>query len=268
MNKTLFEIDNSERERILEMHQGATKKQYLSEQKKPTIQQTIESTLTGYDSEIPEFLNLVVQNKGKTNIKLTETGILFFYSKEETNVGTLRTFTVQPFNGLPILVEGVRFDNRLGTNWKESSPKDIIKPVNTVNDVWRDAGNNNEIKLNTIWNTEFVVNNLPDKSVFQDIINNAIQYVQKNQALFKTEFHKITRSEYAIKTWWNESSSPITFNRSQYYTMFIKKVVGNAKTVLDIIQDSELIEHIMYKVKYWRSNNNYTELKANIPKPI
>ena len=31
MNKKLFKIDDSERQRILEMHQGATKKQYLGE---------------------------------------------------------------------------------------------------------------------------------------------------------------------------------------------------------------------------------------------
>ena len=30
--KKLFEIDNSEKQRILEMHQNATKKNYLSEQ--------------------------------------------------------------------------------------------------------------------------------------------------------------------------------------------------------------------------------------------
>jgi hypothetical protein len=55
--KKLFEIDNSEKQRILEMHQNATKKNYLSEQNKPqTNPNLLEPSVVGLTQEQLDYI--------------------------------------------------------------------------------------------------------------------------------------------------------------------------------------------------------------------
>lgn len=59
-----YRIDNSERERILNLHESATKRQYLSEQKQGTIK----------DAEIDRYSD-EVKNAEKFNINVADDGI-------------------------------------------------------------------------------------------------------------------------------------------------------------------------------------------------
>ena len=103
-------------------------------------------------------------------------------------------------------------------------------------------GNTTTEKLNNIWNE----GNIP-----QEVIKKAFEYIQKNQAKFKTAFHKFTRSEYAIKNYWNGFQ----------YDFFMDKLKRTAKLVIDLVQDDELIDHIEFKKENPRSDGKYPELK-------
>jgi ribulose 1,5-bisphosphate carboxylase large subunit-like protein len=106
--------------------------------------------------------------------------------------------------------------------------------------------------MNTIWNTL-------DSTKTQEVINAGIQFIKNNQQLFKTEFHKVTRSKRTIELYWTDT--PRTVDTSQYALGFASKITGNAKLVLDAVKDDLLLQHIDFKVKNFRSNGAYPELK-------
>ena len=108
-------------------------------------------------------------------------------------------------------------------------------------------GNTTTEKLNNLWN---------DSGFQPVVIKKALEYIQKNQAKFKAAFHKFTRSEYAIKNYWNGFQ----------YDFFMDKLKGTAKLVIDLVQDDELIDHIEFKKQNPRSDGKYPEL--NIPAAV
>jgi len=70
-------------------------------------------------------------------------------------------------------------------------------------------------------------------------------------------FHRVSRSEYAIKNWWGDT--PQTFDRSQY-GMWMNKYKDNVLKVIDLVQDDELMYNIRFKVDNFRNNGEYPEL--------
>jgi hypothetical protein len=81
--KKLFEIDNSEKQRILEMHQNATKKNYLSEQNTPNKIQTnpnlLEPSVVGLTQEQMDY---IINNFKRQNTFVFPNNDMLFLSSQ------------------------------------------------------------------------------------------------------------------------------------------------------------------------------------------
>ena len=117
------------------------------------------------------------------------------------------------------------------------------------------AGNSYIEKLNNNWNDS--------KSFTPEVIKKAFELIQRNQAAYKKAYHKFTRSESAIKNYWKPNSN--SWSGSQYKISVLNKLEGNAVKAIDLVQDTGLIQYIMYKVKNFKSDGNYPELDGKLP---
>ena len=91
----------------------------------------------------------------------------------------------------------------------------------------------------------------------QPVIDGVLQFIGNNQEKFKKAFHQVSRSKSAIKYWWGET--PNTADKSAY-VMWMDKYKTNAKEMINLVQDDELMYNIRFKVKNFRSNGEYPEL--------
>ena len=110
-------------------------------------------------------------------------------------------------------------------------------------------GNGNAAKLNNNWN---------DSDFFTpEVIKKAFEHIQKNQAAYKKAYHKFTRSESAIKSYWKPNLR--AWKYSQYFK-FLGMLKDNARSAIDLVQDTELYEHIIYKTKNFAEDGKYPNL--------
>jgi len=115
-------------------------------------------------------------------------------------------------------------------------------------------GNGNVAKLNNNWNSELFT---------PEVIKKAFEYIQKNQAAYKKAYHKFTRSEYGIENYWKPNSA--SWGGSQYKISILDKLKGNAVKAIDLVQDTGLIQYIIYKVKNFKNDGKYPALDGKLP---
>ena len=145
--------------------------------------------------------------------------------------------------GLPWIFRAVF----LGARGQGTNDNDFIPEFNQkFSDI---DGNGNVAKLNNNWN---------DSEFFSpEVIKKAFELIQRNQAAYKTEYQKFTRSESAIKSYWKPNLR--AWKYSQYFK-FLGMLKDNARSAIDLVQDTELYEHIIYKTKNFAEDGKYPNL--------
>jgi hypothetical protein len=107
--KKLFEIDNSEKQRILEMHQNATKKNYLSEQNTPNKTDAPAQGKTYFTPEqmglTQENLNYILANSDQTTT-FTFPGNKNLYLLEYGKSGDKESFNIVVITLGPVYQRG------------------------------------------------------------------------------------------------------------------------------------------------------------------
>jgi len=116
-------------------------------------------------------------------------------------------------------------------------------------------GNDSVTKLNNNWNDS-------DRYT-PEVINKAFEYMQNNQAAYKKAYEKFTRNERNIDLFWKPNSS--SWGGSQYKISILDKLKGNAVKAIDLVQDTGLIQYIIYKVKNFKNDGKYPALDGKLP---
>ena len=114
-------------------------------------------------------------------------------------------------------------------------------------------------QLNNVWS----VNGNKSKQV----LNIARQVVSRNSETFKKEFERVTRNQWAIETLWGDN--PVKKDDSQYEKFFFNKLNPLPKDlVASVIQDTDLREHLDYKVDNFNSEGKYPNITPPVPQPV
>ena len=136
---------------------------------------------------------------------------------------------------------------RVGILIAKGQATDVDDFILEFNQKFRDIDGNSSIeKLNNNWNDS--------ERYAPEVIKKAFELIQRNQAAYKKAYHKFTRSESNIDLFWK-------MPYFQYMIGFMDKLKGNAKTAINYVQDTELIDYIKFKKENPRSDGKYPELK-------
>ena len=186
----------------------------------------------------------VVENK-TVGVTISNKYVLNYVPTSEDGTGgagTLYIYKVGASSGMPYIYLLGTADDRAG----ESSSPDDIYIESSKFDIKNYPGGYNEV-----WNS-------PNNRIFtQPVIEGALQFIGNNQEEFKKAFHRVSRSEYAIKNWWGDNSPSV---RDSQYILWRAKYKNNALKAIKLVQDDELMYNIRFKVDNFRNNGEYPEL--------
>ena len=223
----------------------------------------IVSIIKNLDPELPALLDTIdKERKYGILVKTTKNSIIEFTPNNDGgSTYSLQIYKINERLPIPVPYTIASFIKRQD-NWRKGTENDVtIAPRRGADSLekYKNAGTTIADKLNTLWNDmSWAINKT------SELLEAATNYVITNAERFKPSFHQVTRSANGIKQFWNDN--PQNYNRSQYYLAVGQKVSGNAKKILDAIQDTELIAAIQYKAKNWNNGGEYPALK--IPTPL
>ena len=172
--------------------------------------------------------------------------------------GMFHIFKVTPEGGIPFIKEigGITYRGQ------KSDLNDIIVGSTLYKDGKIPSvdsyGKTTLEQLNNVWS----VNGNKSKQV----LNISRQFVDRNSETFIEEFKRVTRNQWAIKTLWGDN--PIKEDDSQYKKFFLNKLNPLPKVIVGIIQDTELVKHLDYKVDNFNSEGKYPNNPFSIPQPV
>ena len=230
------------------------------------------SKITKLDPELPALLDAFdkenVPAAGPV-VRTTKNSILVFTSESGQVSGTYRLDIFKISDKLPIPIPysaGVLTSRKLGgATWRNTDPSDvsIISTLNSAYDIYKSAGKEMQDKFNKLWNSAA---EWPGSQGQAELLAAATNYVITNADRFKVPFQSFTRSSNGITQFWNDN--PVSVTQSNYFKFFVQGVTGNAKKILDAIQDIDLINVIKFKSNKanWNNAGKYPNLK--IPAPI
>lgn len=267
--------------------QTINKLQKLSEQG-TTQPSNITAALTKWNSNIPKFLddsagapattpNIFIDPATNIILKYEYTPVAATVGRSSyPGSGTLHVYKVSADGGIPFIMDLGSFVNNYGSAWIKSPIKSITQ-INSAGllQTIRKSFNQKD------WATRFIdiwENNLT-AVVDQLTKNAAIQLIQTNRVDYRTAYQQITRRENSLKIWWAPTAelakpysvdNPRNITESQYYLQVKNKVdkAPNASRVLNIIEDTALIQWIKYKVDNPRANREWPELVNRMPTPV
>ena len=213
----------------------------------------------------PSILDLIDNINGTDfypeNTIIGQTGKIISWvpSSKDSTKGSFHIFKVTPEGGIPFIKEiggityrgqnsdlnDIKIGSQLFTDRKEPS-------VNSYGETTLE-------QLNNVWS----VNGNKSKQV----LNIAVQSVKKNSEIFIKEFKRVTRNQWAIKTLWGDN--PVKKDDSQYEKFFFNKLNPLPKDlVASVIQDTDLREHLDYKVDNFNSEGKYPNITPPVPQPV
>lgn len=217
----------------------------------------VEASLNKLSTAIPKFLDMYVSKPvdGVVQADPATSTILYYNNREQQGIGMLNIYRVQSSsNGIPVIIKIAGFINNKGSEWRKST-EGLIGQKEDVTAAIAAAGKSTGEQLNNLWNPE--TTNIAGTPRTIEILNAGVGIIKTNAAKYKTEFFKITRNKNSIKYWWVDDN-PQKWDRSAYYMQFVSKLQAEpAKAVYNVIQDTELVNAIMYKVKNFNSTGKY-----------
>jgi hypothetical protein len=237
------------------------------------------SRITKLDPEIPALLDAFDKEKAPVTgtsviVRSTKNSILVFTSgKSETVIGTYRLdiFKISDKMPIPIPYSAAMLISRKlgGATWRNTDPSDFSISaginLNSTYAIYKSAGKEIQDKFNTLWNSAA---EWPGslQAAQAELLAAATNYVIANADRFKLAFQSFTRTADSIQKYWNDN--PVSTTQSQYIKFVVQPITGNAKKILDAVQDTELINVIKYKSNpsNWNNAGKYPALK--IPAPI
>ena len=226
-------------------------------------QESYLSRVDKIDSSILELINNIKSSGLPETTIIGNSGKIISWvpSSKDTTKGVFHIFDVKPEEGIPnireigvIIYRGQKSDLndvKVGSNFYDGGK---VPSVDSY-------GKTTLEQLNNIW----LVNGNKSKQV----LNIARQVVGRNSEIFKKEFKRVTRNQWAIKTLWGDNPQPKqNLSRTQYYDFFYNKLNPLPKVIVDIIQDTQLIKHLTYKVKNFNSEGKYPDNPIKVPQPV
>jgi len=232
-------------------------------QLKSLINEQDNNYLSRVENIDPSILDLIDNINGADfypeNTILGQTGKIISWvpSSKDSTKGSFHIFKVTPEGGIPFIKEigGITYRGQLSD----------INDIKIGRQLYKDEplvslyGKTTLEQLNNVWSVN------GNKS--QQVLNIAVQLVKKNSEIFKKEFERVTRNQWAIKTLWGDN--PVKKEDSQYKKFFLNKLNPLPKVIVEtIIQDQELVGHLTYKVENFNSEGKYPNNPFSIPQPV
>jgi len=215
------------------------------------------------DPSLSEMINTIkTSGMGETTILGKKGNIIRWVpSQESKNVGEFRLFKVKPEGGIPYLYRSGNIiyrgeksglgDIKVGSNFYSGGKVPSLDSY----------GKTTLERLNNIWSVS------GEKT--KGVLGVARQYVNRNKERFKNEFQKITRSQWAIKNWWNDNPSKEQNLAGSQYGRFLNKLNPLPKDIVErVIQDVELFKHLTYKAENFNSEGKYPNNPIKVPTPV
>jgi hypothetical protein len=240
----------------------------LSEDSKKKLEKLAEQSATNIVTRIskistglPTFLDKVTlgQEETQTTEVDIEKNLIFYYdNKPSESIGYLTVYKVIAGTGIPIITEQLNIINNQGSKWRTIDTRQGELPVTDANSQIKTLNQMNvPDRLVTVWE-KWIAGKIPTN---QDIIKNeALKIIANKQNAFKKVYQDVvTRSESGKKTFWSDTDNPNRLVQSQYYLTIVNPIATTkyAKLVLNLIQDTQLVNFIDYKVKNWNNTGKY-----------
>jgi hypothetical protein len=212
-------------------------------------------------NKIIELINTIRSSGLPETTIIGQTGKIISWvpSAKDSTKGSFNIFKVIAQGGIPFIKDLGKITYR----GDASGPKDIVVGSTLYRDgkvpAVNSYGKTTLEQLNNVWS----VNGNKSKQV----LNIARQVVSRNSETFKKEFERVTRNQRAIKTLWGDN--PVKKDDSQYEKFFFNKLNPLPKDlVASVIQDTDLREHLDYKVDNFNSEGKYPNITPPVPQPV